>query len=1292
MDNQEAQYLNSLSSFSIMLNELGNYVVLNDIKTVLNRLNVEDIRNGFYEQFLQIVTSNEIKRSLELLSDSSKNYMNSSKNIIECSQMILNDLHGIGLKEIETIEKWDELSLLFGLSNVRKLDINIVNAIILDINTENTEALRDKFNTFLNTDIPFIDAELESHNTDIITLASEVIENRPKLKYCFSENFEKHESYFIDKIINLNQDEHETYKGSVKKCKRRGDNLKFYTHNKNIYKINKRREFQLIEVTIKSLFYALEHSLIEGSKFRIEINPKYSGSESSKLEVDNYIVASRICKESKQYKIFGELVKVFTFIISGSKYTYSISAKMTKEKIQEISITSTRVSDNIKFKIYKNKLFDSIKTVFNAVYKNPVYRTVFSSEHELTRLLQVTENKDEANNRLIQATNINQMIDKLRTELIKSDNRKLLESFLNNLVLNKLQFIDKNFLQTNTFVFKRSFEICENYRKYLDKFIEPNHLIKEIVIDANYILYIEKEQSLEISKTMELLKDAYKHIDKLRGKKIVFFLGNTGSGKSTTVSYLLGANLKQLINKVGDRVFEIDHGTSNKQGELPKIGQSLGESETIYTQGYLIDQSQDVYLADCPGFNDTRGGHYELCSNLSIDQVIKNSERICSLVIVLPIQSFIIDRGNHIIEFVDDLNERFENVFSREFDKSSLFIIITKSNQVNNEVARKMKDGTRFSELRRECQEKYNKLAGETEIDLLGIKSMKKRLDIWTIFYELNNQKQIEFIDVLNKGKKRNDLISKITSLGRTFDKSCYAPLMESSDMKQKFGKSIELSVHTFRKLIIDKFLIEYPQKKIEILFLLNEVKQKIICLQNEKANRENTIAEKKIQLTENELNINNFENAKNNPDTLTPELLSKLEQDANQSENEIYASMGIEIKRLQRDEREAVIDIDSYNNTIKELINESESFKTEKENCQRIINKLEEGYHTEVLFEQRNNPDEYLTIRTIRSQEIIERAFWENRDYADDEITKTQRIKYSEFRGILYRTVIIERDYMLVPKDPKDREFFQNLRLSGNATSLKGFTAILESNKYEPDYKSSIEPSGKKIRYLFNVKYDSGSLPWIKITFTIPNKIYHEAQIINKTAEISDIDSKLLEIKKKIDRKTNDIKECKELQIKIRKEISDKERRLHKYKQDVELENQKKSIEKYITKIKEMAEYLISEIKILEDFTELNKNLSDKEIELNKKETELEDNNKKFRDLSIIILTQLETADMLRKLSSLIADNNHSHSDQVSAESKSKSSMKESVIFECVEYISSYDKNIKKIEEECKRILNLVN
>lgn len=96
---------------------------------------------------------------------------------------------------------------------------------------------------------------------------------------------------------------------------------------------------------------------------------------------------------------------------------------------------------------------------------------------------------------------------------------------------------------------------------------------------------------------LEMIDEGYSKIKDLEGKDVLFVLGNTGSGKSTTVAYLMGAQLerkriagKDTVDVVGDN------------SHYPVIGHTF-ISETIYPQAYRSPEG--IYIGDCPGFNDT---------------------------------------------------------------------------------------------------------------------------------------------------------------------------------------------------------------------------------------------------------------------------------------------------------------------------------------------------------------------------------------------------------------------------------------------------------------------------------------------------------------------------------------------------------------------------------------------------------------------------------------------------------------------------------------------------------------
>ena len=65
----------------------------------------------------------------------------------------------------------------------------------------------------------------------------------------------------------------------------------------------------------------------------------------------------------------------------------------------------------------------------------------------------------------------------------------------------------------------------------------------ELLTDTNYLLLINKNYNINSVKTIELLTEAEQTVKTLEGGDIISINGNTGSGKSTTVNYLMGLPL-----------------------------------------------------------------------------------------------------------------------------------------------------------------------------------------------------------------------------------------------------------------------------------------------------------------------------------------------------------------------------------------------------------------------------------------------------------------------------------------------------------------------------------------------------------------------------------------------------------------------------------------------------------------------------------------------------------------------------------------------------------------------------
>ena len=146
---------------------------------------------------------------------------------------------------------------------------------------------------------------------------------------------------------------------------------------------------------------------------------------------------------------------------------------------------------------------------------------------------------------------------------------------------------------------------------------------------------------------------------------MICFYGNTGSGKSTSVNFLMGIPLRKSKNVMGEETISIQ---DTKFEEIKKslqeidsanIGYSIGTSQTIYAKGHCFIQdtltpqtynlTKNVVLCDNPGFKDTRGSIYDICTSMSMDMAVRNSKNIRAIILVIPYNSFLLDKANHIV-------------------------------------------------------------------------------------------------------------------------------------------------------------------------------------------------------------------------------------------------------------------------------------------------------------------------------------------------------------------------------------------------------------------------------------------------------------------------------------------------------------------------------------------------------------------------------------------------------------------------------------------------------------------
>jgi len=154
------------------------------------------------------------------------------------------------------------------------------------------------------------------------------------------------------------------------------------------------------------------------------------------------------------------------------------------------------------------------------------------------------------------------------------------------------------------------------------------------------------------------LEDSRKSV----GKDVIALIGNTGTGKSTAVNYLLGSPIFYDEQTQAMRVAE-------GYEEFAKIGNRSSTSETLYTQ---IHQNSDFLFADCGGFLDTRGPEQEFQAMASLKATLSNSSTV-KLVLCFDSNALRIDRGSNFSQFVRTVLQDFLRDY-RETRKSVMLM------------------------------------------------------------------------------------------------------------------------------------------------------------------------------------------------------------------------------------------------------------------------------------------------------------------------------------------------------------------------------------------------------------------------------------------------------------------------------------------------------------------------------------------------------------------------------------------------------------------------------------------
>ncbi|CAF3799488.1 unnamed protein product, partial [Rotaria sp. Silwood1] len=366
-------------------------------------------------------------------------------------------------------------------------------------------------------------------------------------------------------------------------------------------------------------------------------------------------------------------------------------------------------------------------------------------------------------------------------------------------------------------------------------------------------------------KVQQLVAKAKQAGELIQGKDIVLLIGETGTGKSTTVQFLAGCKMSVTKVRINSEAYS-DHITTTEPFKYPGlehvISSPLCRSETRYLTPVTIPlkdvlgayENGDITLCDAPGIGDTAGPEVDLANNVGVIEALKG----CKSVKILVISSYTtlggrgegIQRLAHIlINMIHGVEERLESIVyaftryppneninalllniklnkvdqDRYLSRDNVFVAVLKDmiQKTENDKAYKIDPihGDRkplIRELQRLCGIQYPQqvirfsMSGETreaiinqiQRDKLNVICSLKHKDSDLVLYYLNNVKIFNELIEHNAVQEAYEVSKK--SVNESFVKHCAD---ETDKIKRLVASNVELKQKDLEEDAIPKLL-----------------------------------------------------------------------------------------------------------------------------------------------------------------------------------------------------------------------------------------------------------------------------------------------------------------------------------------------------------------------------------------------------------------------------------------------------------------------------------------------------
>lgn len=1096
--------------------------------------------------------------------------------------------------------------------------------------------------------------DVENYEYDFDTLISDVTDSqyKPKKREGIAAFWNHPSDFFVGKTMLFGEPSGEIHSGIVIGCTRDENGLRFCLQDQSKVHIDPSFKVTYEKRIKRKLWTAIFNGVIKSQElFHIELSPESDNSRAIpagryKLQGPTNVKGGyRTGNVNRQNYFECNLTDE-----RGNKQ-YLLKGIYTEDQIKQIQVYKIGQTHPISFGINN---FERIHLGFQIERKE----LVKINKDNADTLVTFKEEPNEDKLRLLKLDNIQRQLEEIRSELLNESHRSFLDLLIDDFTNKKLKSINFELLSQKPELLRRIRFISQRYYDDLKIERSPQNILIQLVLESLYAIYVPKKDNILIAKTMELLQKSFEHTEKLTGKDLVFFVGNTGSGKSTAIGYFMGAKIAEFKNYIGETALRYEPQAppqiSNPTPTYPRIGQAIGTSETIYTQGFEMPNA-DFMLGDSPGFNDTRGGHFEVCTAISFDQAVERANTIRSVVVVVQANDFLSNRGNNFIELINIVKERFPDTFKPETTETNprVFLLVTKTSLVENEVLARLKDGTIINEFVSNVTTQVSKLKQEFDEDSFEVQSQERRLNVWTSVRALHMRKQVHFIDIKSQ-RARPELLKQFSQpSGRT--KVPYQKAMQSDFMQKKFADCVFSSTHTWNEHIFEEYFDSIPKTLRSLREELMRKEQMQATTEQEKNETQRRLIYLNERIPFLETFLNQLQQGEKNLDD--PVFRAKVAAAASSNKTEVLEEEKKHLKQMADLLAQKKTLFDVLSTQINELEPELKNLNNSENRIKERIQMLSEGDQVTQLFQEVYEKGKVHSISYWKSKEARQNALIRLKTEEEDYLKEKGTLATNDYEGETSGIALIKKDYRLVPNEPLERQrFLANL----DGEKYGGYIAQIEGLRFVIDLGARSSEDGKHLGYGFKLTWKKGEdLPWIRIKHVIPRKEVNAIEIANLESDITKIESKRSEILELLEGNSNKIGLW-DTQISTEAEIKELDEKINILKLKIaRLETEQvEDAQKITGQELSSAQEERAKMKTIDEF---NKKIAELKNEIKLDRKSIDEQEAKLRKLAIVIVTHWESARLLRHFAELVTKGENSNSS--------------SVLKACANYISLFDK-----------------